>query len=351
MSHIHERRVRGFRPSLFGGSVFVALVGAWAVVAPARVPAPLLHPNQSDGRLVWAAPGRGPFHALGDVEGAALLFVGDSRIHDDIVLEVFTDEGLGTPATLWGPGAYLPHLLPLAAEQPARRIVVGLSFLSLAVHANPLVAAALSEEPPPPSRLAAPADAARWRQRQLQRLVDGGADRGAAAAFTADLAEALALHYEHAGWFTARLDAALGARANHARATALPTLSPRPWRSAWFEAPEPDRLAAWAAGTAQLSRVEERQAAAELIVASLRALVVAGREVVCVVLPVSTSVHEGVKAYIPDAELQAVAEGAGVPLLDHQDAAFGTRDGSHLTWREAERYSRFLADELRRLGW
>jgi len=356
MSHSHERqsdarRPRGLRPSLLGGGVFVALVAAWVALAPARVPAPLLHPNQSDGRLVWAAPGRGPFHALGDVEGAALLFLGDSRVHDDIVLEVFEREGLGAPATLWGPGAYLPHLLPLAAAQPARRIVVGLSFLSLAEHANPLVAAALSEAPPPPSRLAAPADAARWRQRQLQRLVDGGAERAAAGAFTADLAEALALHYEHVGWFTGRLDAALGARVNYARATALPTLSPRPWRSAWFEAPEPDRLARWAAGLAAASKPAQRQAASEAIAASLRALAADGREVVCVLLPVSASVRAGVRSHVADEELRAVAEAAGVALLDHQDATFETRDGSHLAWREAERYSRFLAAELRGLGW
>lgn len=351
MQTTHRHRARGFRPSLLGGALLGALVVGWVFAAPSRVPDPLLHPNQSDGRLVWVAPGRGPFHALGDIEHAELLFVGDSRIHDDVVLEVVAAEGFGEPATFWGPGAYLPHLLPAVAALPTQRVVVGLSFLSLAEHANPVVAAALSEEPPPPSRLAAPADAARWGQRQLQRLVDGGADRAAAAAFTADLARALALHYEHVGWFTGRVDAALGSRVNYARTAALPSLTTRPWRSAWFETPEPDRLAPWAAGTAQTSTAARRSASADAIVASLRELVASGRRVACVVLPVSASVRDAVRRHIPDAELHAVAERAGVALLDHQDAPFGTRDGSHLAWREAERYSRFLAAELRRLGW
>ncbi|MEZ6018058.1 MAG: hypothetical protein R3F49_23335 [Planctomycetota bacterium] len=347
----HTRHPRRFGPALLAVAAFGALVAAWLVLAPAHVPAPLMHPNQSDGRLVWAAPGVGPFHALGDVEHADLLFVGDSRVHDDLVLEVFAGEALGAPATLWGPGAYVPHLLPLAAQQPARRIVVGLSFLSLAEHANPLVAEALREQPPAPSRLAAPADAARWRERQFAHLVATGADRAAAAAFTGDLAEALMLHYTHVGWFTGRFDAALAARANYARVAALPTITTRPWRSAWFEAPEPERLARWAGGLARLSKPAARAAAAEAIAAALRALVADGRQVVCVRLPMSPALLNGVRPFVPDAELRAVAEAAGVPLLEHQAAAFETRDGSHLTWREAERYSRFLAEELRRLGW
>lgn len=330
---------------------FALCAGAWARFAPARVPAPLLHPNHSDGRLVWAAPGRGPFHALGDVEHAQLLCVGDSRVHDDCALEVLARAGLGAPATLWGPGAYLPHLLPLVAEQPARRVVVGLSFLSLAEHANPLVAEALREPPPPPSRLAAPADVARWRARQYEHLVSIGADRSAAALYTADLAEALALHYEHVGWFTARVDASLSARADYLRVSAWPTITTRPWRREWFEAPEPARLARWAGGLASLSKPAARAAAGAAITEALLALVAEGREVVCVRLPIARALLDGVRPHIPDAELRAVAEAAGVPLLEHQDEAFATRDGSHLTWRESERYTRFLADALRDLGW
>ena len=72
---------------------------------------------------------------------------------------------------------------------------------------------------------------------------------------------------------------------------------------------------------------------------------------ICVRLPVGPALLAGVRPHISDAELRAVAEAAGVPLLEHQEAPFATRDGSHLTWREAERYSRFLAGELRELGW
>lgn len=344
------RRPRGLRSAALGPIAFAALCGAWLALAPGRVPPPLLHPNHSDGRLVWAAPGRGPFHAIGPVEDAELVFVGDSRVHDDVVLEVVAREGLGRPATLWGPGAYLPHLLPLAAAQPARRVVVGLSFLSLAEHANPLVAAALAEAPPPPSRLAAAADVARWRAARFDDLVATGADRGAAAAFTGDLAEALALHYEHVGWWTGPLDTRLTAAFEYARVAALPTVTTRPWRAAWFEGPEPAKLAGWARGLAAASRPEARAAAAAEIAAALRALTAEGRQVACVRLPEAPALLEGVRPHVPDAELRAVAEAAGVPFLEHHEAPFETRDGSHLTWREGERYSRFLAAELRALG-
>ncbi len=330
--------------ALTGCAAFAALGAAWLGLAD--VPPPLLHPNHSDGRLVWSAPGKGPFHAIGPVETADILFVGDSRVHDDVVLEVIASAGFGTPATLWGPGAYLPDLLPLARELPARTVVVGLSFLSLAENPNPLVAAALQEEPPAPSRLAAAADAARWRERRLTALLASGADRSAAAAFTADLAEALALHYEHVGWWTHRVDAHLAERADYWRTATLPTVSPRPWRRAWFEAPEPTRLARWAEGLARASRPERRAVAAEAIQRSLAALQADGRRVVAVLLPTDASLRAGVEPHVPDSELRAVAEAAGVPLLEHQAAPFGTRDGSHLTWREAERYSRFLAQEL-----
>jgi len=327
-----------------GAATFAALLAAWLGLAD--VPPPLLHPNQSDGRLVWAGPEKGPFHAIGPVESADILFVGDSRVHDDVVLEVMRSAGFGTPATLWGPGAYLPDLLPLVGAYPARAIVVGLSFLSLAENPNPLVAAALREAPPPPSRLAAAADAARWRQRQERALLATGADRAAAAAFTADLAEALALHYEHAGSWTHRLDRELAERADYRRTRAVPTVSPRPWRRAWFEAPEPTRLARWAAGLAAASRPDRRARAAGEIERALAALRADGRRVVCVLLPTDESLRTGVAPHVPDDELRAVAAAAGVPLLEHQAAPFGTRDGSHLTWPEAERYSHFLAGEL-----
>ena len=238
---------------------FVVLLAAWIVwgedARPTAAPAP--EPQRWSARL-HRAGGRPVPRQSATSSSADLLFVGDSRIHDAIVLEELDDA-----ATLWGPGAYLPHLLPVVERYPARTVVVGISFLSLAPTINPLVAEALRH---PAARAVAHrrggaggelAARARGATRRPRRRPPR---RGALHLRSRRCARA-ALRARRAGSPRPSIVGCPTGPTTAARASCRPS---RPARGAtsWFEEARPDQLAAWAGATALSSKRAQRDEAA-----------------------------------------------------------------------------------------
>ena len=121
--------------SLVTASVFTALLLVWRSVTPLVTPASQ-HPSQLIGSILWIAPEIVPFTAVGDVDSARTVVIGDSRVMNGVRREILNDAGLGPSCVLWRGGADLLTALSLVDPTQVDTLVAALSPLSVSPFKN-----------------------------------------------------------------------------------------------------------------------------------------------------------------------------------------------------------------------
>jgi len=356
-------RREGYGPLAATAALAAALVIGWQLLVGPRLPEQVYHPARFDGVLHWVAPGVGPFYAHGDVAGADLVVVGDSRAFDDLELETLAGAGLGRVARVWGPNADLAALLPTLGARTGdgrpRVILVVASPSLLGADYDPLMTVLLERAPPELERLSLANGLARWRAAERPRLLAAGpsAPEAARAAHAQRVevlldvwAKRLADTTRRAGWSTKEVDRVLNEWVDRQRALALATVSTQRWATQWAEPVAPDRLAPGTRKMLATRDADQRAATRARFVAAARAQLAEGARIVSVRAPVTPSVLAAEREFVSDADLRAVFTELGVPFFEHQELALPVRDGSHLTWRASRTYTRLVADALRGLG-
>ncbi len=353
------RRAQSWRPLVATVALVVLGLACWQAVAMPRIPEPIMHPNRFDGVIYWAGPNLGPFYAKQDVETADLLFVGDSRVYDDTDLDVVRRGGEDSVGLIWGPNADLSVLLPAIMDLPAERMLIALSPSTLGAKTNPVMRASLVSPPPIFEPLSLESALGIWVDEERVRLIDEGYSPFIVDTHLSSFRKVLRETTRRKEGGTQQLDRVVRERLNYFRTENIRTLATRRWHREWFEVADAEKLVRACRITLEEISDEERAAAEAVVVEKLRALVARGVDVRCVRFPVSPSVLAVEREFVPDARLEAIAEAAGVPFYQYQEAGlaagedpaahperFETRDGSHLTWAASRRFTRKLVERL-----
>lgn len=356
------RRRRGacrHRPAgvLVALAVAAVAVLAWRTATASRLPVAGLT-NQGAERAVWVGPGIGPLAAVGDLEAAEVVFVGDSRVGHAVHLAAAADAGLERAAVLFGFGVRAEDALcALAALEGPRSVVVGVSPLGLVGHTNRAVAETLREHHPAFDAERPPHEVRGWAKAERGHLVARGFTLGEADQTLAWWREAHAraradLLRRARVFDTSGFDSRLAELVDRTRSLALNPLEPTEWHRGWWDPARPHASDGFYRAVLTPAGAPEREAAAVRLAAALRALADAGWRVATVRLPLEPGLR-GVEDEAGLATLLAgVAERASLPYLDLGSEAGCSSDGQHLHWPAADRATRALVRWLRDdLGW
>lgn len=290
-------RLTPHRPILIGASVYAVLMVVYQLVLTPLFPEEYMRHDARVDTTVRIPGSPRVFHCIHDAERASVLVAGDSRVQRGLVLDELERGGLPRTAIVWGRGAKTLDLLELVRRYPSRRLVVALSTIGLYFQR-----AALTPEP------------------ELS--------------------------------FTESVDDWLRVRARAFQRGHVRMLDTTSWAWRWFEEREPGandkRYKRFMAPETRVLR-DEQLARLE---AGLQALLTDGWDVVCVRMPIAPSLLAVEDEGFPRERFRAMCERLGIPFLDHVEEPYESYDGSHLTKREAARYSAFLGRELARVsGW
>lgn len=353
------RRAQSWGPLVATVLLAAAGLGGWQALALSRLPEPIMHPNRFDGVIYWAGPNLGPFYAKQDVDSAELLFVGDSRVYDDTDLDVVRRSGEDSVGLIWGPNADLAVLLPAIMDLPAKRMVVALSPSTLGAKTNPVMRASLVTPPPVFEPLSLESALGIWVDEERGRLIGEGYAPFIVDTHLSSFRKVLRETTRRSEGGTHQLDRLVRERLNYFRTENIRTLATRRWHREWFEVPNADKLVNACRITLEVITEEERAAAEAVVVEKLRELIARGVDVRCVRFPVSPSVLAVEREFVPDARLEGIAEAAGAPFYQYQEAGlpagvdpanepgrFETRDGSHLTWAASRRFTGVLVERI-----
>lgn len=334
------------RPIPLALAAYATLLATWSLVVAPRLPARVFGLEETDRSAVWIE-GAGPLWTLGEVDGAELLVVGDSRLPEAILVDELERAGLSDVGALWAGSAVLELVVPAVRAYPARELVVCLSALGL----RPLDPGPLADvfrgDPLPLEPDDTSAEFEAWRARRHAELVESGHPERAVRAVLDRLARLRERYYRQVGWRPEAIDSRTAHALDRIRVQTVRTVRPRSWREGWL--PVLDESAARPTYEKMVEdfRPEAWSAARERLVEHLRALVRDGWTVTCVRLPVSETIRALEEEVTPDAVFSSLCEEAGVRYLDRSRADFRTYDGSHLLHDEAVRFSRRLAADLR----
>ncbi|MEM9801717.1 MAG: hypothetical protein AAGA20_15430 [Planctomycetota bacterium] len=332
---------------------------SWQAFAVRHVPEPVMHPNRFDGVIFWVAPNVGPFYAKQDVESAELMFVGDSRVYDDIDLDVARKAGEPDAGLIWGPNADLSILLPAIERLPAKRMLVAISPSTLGAKTNPVMRASLQEPPPIFGSLTLESELALWTDVERARLIEEGYSPFIVDTHLSSFRKVLRQTTLRSRGGTRQIDRIVRERLNYTRSSTVRTVATNGWHRRWAEEVDPERLVVGMRVILEDVTDEERDRAEEIVVATRRAIAARGVDVHCARFPVSPSVLQVEREFVSDERLRGIAQAAGVPfhefhelgLAKGEDPAahpekYPTRDGSHLTWPGSRRFTRDLMETI-----
>jgi hypothetical protein len=328
--------------------LYALLVTTWKGCVSGSMPEPAQRPGMETGKVIWVGERVGPFFSSDDLERAELLFVGDSRLRDAILVEPFEEAGLGRTGVLWGGCAQLTEMLPAARSLGSPRVVVALSPLSIYT-TNFGLAAEILRNPLPDI---APPDfeskLEEWKSSERAHLLQAGFKPGRIEGRLADF-ENMIRDQVPVPW-RQRIDDRLARWADTRRQFLLRTIEPARWKKSWFLELDPSASNPVYSFRMQPETREPRLRTVERVATLLRELSSEGRVLAAVRLPIAPELLAIEETGFDSAEFVRLCELVGVPFLDYSRGDYRTRDGSHLTGPSALRFSRDLARELAQLG-
>jgi len=287
-----------YGPIALGVALFALGIGAWRALVVPRMPE-RYSGTQTDIYAFVDLPGATtPVYRYGTPRPGGILFAGDSRVSGAFLRAVLERHGIPGATVLMGPTGQLRDSLAAARAMPLRRLVLGLSPLSVYAPLGAGTAADLARE------------------------------RGRSA--------------------TERIDGYLGQCFARTRRSVARPLEARHWTSGWFERSTESADQPYYRTLLRAQTKADRAIHLRALEAELRALIDAGWRVACVRLPAGAVLQEIEDAALDRAEFHTLCARLGVPYFDHLDADYRTSDGSHLEPAEAARYSADFARELLR---
>ncbi|MEZ6016737.1 MAG: hypothetical protein R3F49_16585 [Planctomycetota bacterium] len=285
-----------YGPIVLGAALFALGLAAWRMFVQPRMPEQLSGGQRVVPVYIERSDALTPLWRYGAPHEGGLLIAGDSRVSGAFLVDELARQGHSDAMVLMGPIGQLCDSLAVARTLPMRRLVLGLSPLS--VYAPPT------------------SESEFRRLRELRRSATSRFDVYAGREFAAlrhDVVRPLELWHWRTGWFE--------------RSTAG---DDQPYYRTLLA---PDTYEARAARLVELE-------------ADLRRLLDDGWQVACVRLPAGRVLQEIEEAALPAQRLTALCERLGVPYLDYWTADFATTDGSHLTAGAARRFSAQFAADL-----
>lgn len=329
---------------------FGALLAGWKALGDRVTPAASLPMTEID-RLRWVSAGVGPVHLVGDADPDDVLFLGDSRTDAGIVHAAFERTGLGDATVLWGGGVELTVLLEEALKLPPRRVVVCLTPLSLAPPINRVSREILRAKSPVFDPQQPRSAVLRWAHEEREYLKALGDRARFADASIQPLIDRHAAMREQLHQWTSRFDHRLRNRADLLRMRLVNPVVPQRWHQEWVRAVDPQGSNRVYNKHLHPKYTKRRRAERARVIELCSALVVDGRSVALVRLPIAAELRALEDEKVPRAFMNEIPSASGLPFLDF-DQPRPTSDGSHLMVEDAievtEELGVWLRDEL---GW
>lgn len=333
-------------PVLASVTVFAALLVAWnTTLAPLLPPRPYQVDLESE-RVLWMGPRRGPFLSGQDLDTAALLLVGDSRVNPGLDPAAFDDAGRGPSARLWGAWALLPELVDAVGTLAPRRMVLALSVLALGRKESMAGHAILVQPPPVFPMTGLGRSLAAWRAEQQQTLLARGAPPELLQLELDGFVTALRALAVWNSYQPAALDARLSHGAHALRRELVDTVSTSSWNEQWFDTSELRNTVAFYEGILASSTDEIRSQHLQDTRRKLKTLLAQGWAVTCVRMPVDPAIADIEDRFLAPGVLTELCAELGLKYFDEHRSPFATSDGSHLTRQEGRRFSVHLAQLL-----
>lgn len=321
-----------------------------------RIPPARKQPLTTVRGLHWIGPRIGPAYLFGSVTESDVLFAGDSRTGAGIVTSQFARAGIGHAGVLWSAGVRLKDVLVGAKALPCRRIVIGLSPLTLAPLENKAAQQLLASRIPPFDPTMTGGAVLRWAD---AAKAQGRTDDNPNPFLDMSIDGLVNLHRTTRGdtrQWTQVFDHFVRGRFELVRLAALHPIYANRWHAEWFRQLNPrasDKSYVYHLRPRDVARRERDRGEA---VSLMRELVESGRGIAIVRLPIDAGLRRIEDENISPAMLSSIAEDAGVPYLDlmlaEPDRSWDTGDGSHLILRDAviatETIALWLRDDL---GW
>lgn len=298
-------------------------------------------------RLIWIRPGLGPVYPEGEPEAAEIVFLGDSRVPNAIVPEIFDDAGLGPSAILWGGGVPTEPLVDFVSKLPASRIVACISVLGTrSVNALPDSAARVILMERPPSAEEPPKELVAWRWRRIEALNAAGYTSKPYTNLLDGFVNLMRRERTGPTWTPRTIDRYLSKHVGRFLDRKLRLLRTDGWDESWFYQADPLANDRYYLDRLPLDTEASRNVQLELTLRTLARLRAEGRDVICVRLPMDRHLLRIEEEHYRSQHLTRACERFGLPYLDYSRIPFSTRDGSHLTGPAANAFSRDLAEKL-----
>lgn len=296
-----HRALHRCAPLAVATAIFLLGTAAWRLWVEPRMPEPLWGVQTSFPEFVTLSGATTTLFQFGAPHPRGVLFAGDSRPGLSFIPEVLAREGVAHPMVLMGPAAQLRDVLGVARGLPQRRLVLGLSPLSVSAPVIPECGVILA--------------------RELARTS------------------------------TDRIDERFGHQLRAAHRALVRPLEPRHWFEGWFQRNSADDDQPYYRRLLGPETREQRAERLRALEAELRALRAAGWEIVCVRLPIAPTMRAVENEAFERTEFDALCRRVGLPYFDDIEAEYPTSDSSHLTPAAARAYSASFAARLDELGW
>jgi len=286
-------------PLALGAACVVAGLWAWRSFVVPRLPPRLTDVQESTATFIDVPGADTALYLYGSPSEGGVLILGDSRVSEGLLPSALAGAGLPGAAILMGPMGQLRDALAAARRLPMRRLVVGLSPVSVYAPPTPNLVASLAGE-------------------RARRATD-------------------------------RIDGALAGALRIAKRQWLRPLEARHWGHGWFERPSSAASLAWYSELLAPATRDARARRLDALEGELRALQNEGWQIACLRMPTGPALREVEEAALPTARFEDLCARLGLPFLDAWRADSTTADGSHLTPAEALRFSTRLAPDLARV--
>lgn len=321
-----------------------------------RIPPATKQPLTTVRGLHWIGPGIGPVYLFGRATEGDVLFAGDSRTGAGIVTSEFARAGIGHAGVLWSGGVRLLDVLVAAEALPCRRIVIGLSPLTLAPLENKAMQQLLASRIPPFDPTMTGGAVLRWADAAKEQ---GRATENPNPFLGVSIDGLVNSHRDtrnDSRQWTQVFDHFIRGRFELVRLAALHPIYAKRWHAGWFRYSDPRASDKRYVHHLRPRDVARREREREEAIALMRELLESGRSIAIARLPIDAGLRRIEDENIPPAILSSIAEDVGVPYLDlmlaNPDRSWDTGDGSHLILRDAVSATETIALWLRDdLGW
>jgi len=324
----------------------------WQYAISPQLPQEANRIDHHRGPIIWVAPDVGPVYCRQDLDEASTLMIGDSRVWLGVDPRIVDRKVSGSLAVIWAASARTLDMLQALEHYDTPRVVVALSALGLHPHISAPQTGIFDRPFPDLEAGRSEEQIAAWHDRQVVRLGEMDIEEDQFNKFLRPVENLMRKEFAKTYPTTANFDAYWNNEISNLREEGIRTISTLTWRGSWFINQSPETSNRSYRDVLGGVDESERRKNLDRVMAALIAAREAGREIVCIRVPISPALRTIEDREMPPELFTQACEQASIPFFDLTREDFSTKDGSHLNRPAAHEFSHRLADWLKNdVGW